>query len=73
MSLAQYAVNVSNAGTVASDDAVLGFTVVPGAGSNGIPLQSLYAFQRVHLAPGETKTVNMYPSLLDFTAVNEHG
>jgi hypothetical protein len=50
------AINVTNTGKVATDDAVLGFLVPPAAGVNGVPLQSLFGFDRIHLKAGETKT-----------------
>ena len=56
-----------------ADDIVLGFLHPPGAGVDGAPLQNLYAFERVHLQPGEMKTVSLYPSLLDFTSVGHDG
>merc|ERR1712059_202764 len=50
-----------------------GFMVPPGAGSNGIPLQSLYGFERVHVKAGETKTVLLYPDMEQFLQVDRHG
>lgn len=69
----KYAVNVSNIGSVDADDVVLGFLKPPGAGVGGVPLQTLFAFERVHVKAGQTVTVQLYPSLLDFTVVNSHG
>ena len=40
-----YSVNVTNTGTVDSDDVVLGFMVPPGAGTGGVPLQALFSTQ----------------------------
>jgi hypothetical protein len=65
--LVSYMVNVTNSGTMDADDVVLGFMVPPGAGTNGVPLQSLFGFERVHVKAGETVQVNLYPSLADFT------
>ena len=42
-------------------------------GVNGVPLQALYAFERVHVPAGKTVTVELYPSLADFTQVNADG
>jgi beta-D-xylosidase 4 len=71
--LVQYSINVTNTGTMDSDDAVLGFLTPPGAGVNGVPLQSLYAFDRVHVPAGKTVTVVLYPSLTEFTQVDSAG
>jgi pre-mRNA-splicing factor SYF2/beta-D-xylosidase 4 len=65
--LVSYFLNVSNTGKVDSDDVVLGFLVPPGAGENGVPLQTLFGFERVHVPAGKTVVVNLYPSLTDFT------
>lgn len=69
----QYSVNVTNVGGMDADDVVLGFLVPPGAGIDGVPLQQLYGFGRVHVKQGETKTVQLYPTLKDFTQVDGHG
>merc|ERR1712025_99531 len=71
--LVNYSVNVSNTGNVDADDAVLGFLVPPGAGKSGVPLQTLFGFERVHIKAGQTVTVWLYPSLLDFTTVDVDG
>lgn len=57
--LVSYSVNVTNTGKMDADDVVLGFLVPPGAGVNGVPLQSLYAFNRVHVPAGKTVTVEL--------------
>jgi uncharacterized repeat protein (TIGR01451 family) len=72
-SLAKYSVTVTNTGTVDADDAVLGFLVPPSAGTGGVPLQTLFGFERVHVKAGESKTVYLYPSLSDFTQVDADG
>jgi hypothetical protein len=64
--LVSYFVNVSNTGTMDADDVVLGFLVPPNAGHDGTPLQTLFAFERVHVKAGATVRVNMYPALNDF-------
>jgi beta-D-xylosidase 4 len=38
-------VNVTNTGSVDSDDVVLGFLTPPGAGQNGVPIQQLFGFE----------------------------
>jgi len=68
--LVRYAVNVTNTGSVASDDVVLGFITPPDAGEDGAPLKSLFGFERVHVSPGQTVLVWLYPSLTDFAKVN---
>jgi xylan 1,4-beta-xylosidase len=73
LKLMPYSINVTNTGNVAADDVVLGFIKPPGAGVAGVPLQTLYAFERIHLRPGETQTVDLFPSLLDLTVVDLHG
>jgi len=71
--LAAYQVNVTNTGNYDADDAVLGFVVPPGAGTNGVPLRNLFGFERIHVARGQTVTVTLNPSLYDFTQVDEDG
>ena len=64
--LVAYMVNVTNTGKMDADDVVLGFLVPPGAGQNGVPLQTLFGFERVHVKAGETVIINLYPELTDF-------
>ena len=71
--LVKYAVNVTNTGQMDADDVVLGFLRPPGAGIDGVPLQSLYAFERVHVKAGATVTVALYPALSEFTQVDDAG
>lgn len=71
--LVGWTVNVSNTGTMDADDVVLGFMRPPGAGENGIPLQSLFGFERVHVKAGHTVSVSLFPSLLDFTQADSEG
>lgn len=71
--LVQYSVNVTNTGSVDADDILLGFLKPPGAGKTGVPLQSLWGFERVHVKAGATVNVILYPSLTDFTHVDESG
>jgi hypothetical protein len=51
------------------DDVVLGFLTPPNAGTDGAPLKSLFAFERVHVKSGETISVYLYPQLTEFTHV----
>ena len=44
-------------GAVDSDYVVLGFLVPPGAGTGGVPLQTLFGFERVRVRAGDTVTV----------------
>ena len=56
-----FAVNVTNTGTVDSDDVVLGFISPPGGGTLGRPLKTLFGFERVHVKAGQTMKVWLYP------------
>jgi beta-D-xylosidase 4 len=67
--LASYRVNVTNTGSVDSDYVVLGFLVPPGAGSGGAPLQSLFGFERVRVAAGQTVSVWLGVGERDLTRV----
>jgi hypothetical protein len=55
--LGAYTVNVTNTGSRDADYVVLGFLVAPGAGTNGVPLQQLFGFERVFVPAGQTVTV----------------
>ena len=52
-------------------DVVLGFLSPPGAGSNGVPLQLLYDFERMHIKAGATGLVTLRTSPKDFTQLDE--
>ena len=69
----QHSVTVENTGTLDADDVVLGFLVPPGAGKDGVPRQILYDFARVHVKAGESVTVHLNATALDFTQVNDSG
>lgn len=71
--LVTYVVNVTNAGSMAADDVVLGFLTPPNAGKGGTPLKSLFGFERVHVLPGQTVSVFLYPRLADFAQVATDG
>ena len=64
--LVSYNVKVTNTGKVDSDDVVLGFLVPPGAGKDGVPLQTLFGFERVHVPAGQSVNVYLYPEHTDF-------
>jgi hypothetical protein len=66
-------VTVTNTGTLDADDVVLGFIKPPGAGTGGVPLQSLYDFARVHVKAGQSVVVTLNASALDFTQVDANG
>ena len=68
----KYFVKVTNTGTVDSDDVVLGFLVPPNAGKDGVPLQTLFGFERVHVKAGQSQLVSLYPSLTEFSQVKAH-
>ncbi|NIJ33558.1 beta-glucosidase [Sphingomonas oligoaromativorans] len=62
---------VRNAGAVAGDEVVqlyLGFPKVPGA-----PIRAMRGFTRVHLAPGESRSVHFDLSPRDLSSVTEAG
>jgi len=69
----KYKVTVTNTGTMDSDDVVLGFIAPPGAGQNGVPLQSLFGFERVHVKAGDSVDVYLYPSLMEFAKTELDG
>ena len=71
--LAQYVVEVTNTGSIDADDVVLGLLKPPGAGVGGTPLQTLFGFERVHVKAGQSVTVYLYPSLLDFAFTDKNG
>jgi len=71
--LEAFEIKVTNTGSVDADEVVLGFVTPPGAGENGVPLKSLFAFDRVHIKAGETISVYLYPTLNDFSLVNALG
>ncbi len=71
--VAQYTVNVTNTGTVDADDVVLGFLVAPGAGTNGVPLQELFGFERVFVPAGQTVTVWLGVNARHLTQVLKDG
>ena len=66
-------INVTNTGSVDSDDVVLGFLVPPGAGQGGVPLQELFGFERVHVLAGQTVTVYLGAQGVRFTQANADG
>ena len=68
-----FLVNVTNTGAVDSDDVVLGFLVPPGAGADGIPLQELFAFERVFVRAGQTVTVYLGAQGVRFTQADKGG
>jgi hypothetical protein len=70
---AQFWVNVTNSGSVDSDDVVLGFLVPPGAGVDGVPLQELFGFQRVFVPAGQTVTVYLGAQGVRFTQAGVDG
>eukprot|EP01052_Picozoa_sp_SAG31_P001603 SAG31_NODE_54_length_29987_cov_4.570664_16_plen_143_part_00 len=65
----RYDINVSNTGSVDSDDVVLGFLTPPGAGTKGVPLNVLFGFARVRVPAGDAQLVELYPDLLEFSQV----
>ena len=70
---AEFWLNVTNTGTVDSDDVVLGFVVPPGAGIGGVPLQELFGFERVFVPAGQTVTVYLGAQGVRFTQTGKDG
>jgi pre-mRNA-splicing factor SYF2/beta-D-xylosidase 4 len=68
-----YTVSVTNTGDMDADDVVLGFVTPPGAGKAGVPLQSLFGFERVHVKAGETVKVTIPSELSEFQQVDAEG
>jgi len=71
--LVSYSVNVTNTGAIDADDVVLGFLTPPGAGTDGVELQTLFGFQRVHVKAGKTVTVWLAAEAQAFSTVNAAG
>ena len=70
---AEFVVNVSNTGDVDADDVVLGFLTPPGAGQGGVPLKTLFGFERVHVKAGQSVSVWLSPTELQLAAVGTDG
>jgi hypothetical protein len=68
-----YSVKVTNTGDVDADDVVLGFMAPPGAGQNGVPLQTLFGFERVFVKAGKSTTVQIYPEYSQFAQADLDG
>jgi len=67
----QAAVTVRNTGAVAGAEVVQLYVSVPGI--RGAPLRSLKAYERLELAPGESKTVRFNLSSRDLALAGEDG
>eukprot|EP00911_Craspedida_sp_UC1_P002802 UC1_evm1s2049 len=68
-----FVVNVTNTGSLDADDVVLGFLTPPGAGQNGVPIKTLFGFERVHIKAGQTVTVYLAAGAEAFTHVGVDG
>ena len=68
-----YEVNISNTGKVDSDHVLLGFLSPPGAGVDGVPLQSLWGFERVHVKAGESVSVYIGLPGVELTQIDAKG
>ena len=68
---AKISVDVKNTGALAGDEIVQVYVSSRGAGNISVPLRSLKAFKRIHLQPGETKTVNLNLSPDAFSYIND--
>ena len=47
--------------------AELVFICLAGAGTDGLPLKSLFGFERIHVKAGATVSVFLYPALTELT------
>lgn len=72
-SLVQTTITVTNTGKRAGDDVVLAFAKPPNPGKDGNPLQFLFGFDRIHLQPGEKKTIHFELTATNLGLVDEHG
>ena len=66
-------INVTNTGRRGQSTSVLAFSVPPGAGTAGVPLEQLFGFEKVYLAPGESVVLSFGMTPRDLTLVNEKG
>lgn len=65
---------VNNTGSFDADDVVLAFLLPPGGGNGtSIPLQSLFAFERVHVPANTSVTVPFVVTARDLTQVLDDG
>ncbi|HEX5425293.1 MAG TPA: glycoside hydrolase family 3 C-terminal domain-containing protein, partial [Candidatus Acidoferrales bacterium] len=64
-------VDVSNSGSMAGDEVVELYLTHPGV--PGAPLRALVGFERIHLAPGESKTVSFTLSGRKLSTVDPNG
>jgi beta-glucosidase len=64
-------VNVKNTGKIAGDEVVQLYVSVQGA-SVPVPIRSLKGFKRIHLAPGESKTVQFELKPDSFSIIDEN-
>jgi beta-glucosidase len=64
-------VSVRNTGSVAGAEVAQLYLTLPGV--KGAPLRSLKGYERVELAPGETRTVRFNLSLRDLALAGEDG
>ena len=55
-------VNIKNTGSVASDEVPQVYLGAPGQIPEGVqfPVRALVAFDRIHLAPGESKSISLH-------------
>ncbi|HEY1579481.1 MAG TPA: glycoside hydrolase family 3 C-terminal domain-containing protein [Terracidiphilus sp.] len=68
-------VNIKNTGSVASDEIPQVYLGAPGEIPDGVqfPVRALVAFDRIHLAPGESKSITLYvaPRQLQYWSAKE--
>ena len=66
-----YTVNVTNSGHMVGDEVVLGF--INSSDEADAPIRELFAFERVHLNPGESQVVHLTVPPQVLSVVNKNG
>eukprot|EP00040_Diaphanoeca_grandis_P022702 m.122523 g.122523 ORF g.122523 m.122523 type:complete len:819 (+) comp28928_c0_seq1:2-2458(+) len=71
--ITDHEVIVSNPGPIGASTSVLAYLSPPGAGTQGRALRELLGFDKIWLAPGESKSVRFKAFARDLTLVNTTG
>ena len=66
-------VNVTNTGPMPGATSLLGFVHPPNGAGTRAPIRSLFAFEKVHLAVGQSAQVALAVTEHDLTVTKEHG
>jgi beta-glucosidase len=67
----KFSIDVKNTGAIAGDEVAQVYISAKDAGKIIVPLRSLKAFKRIHLQPGETKTISFTLPPDAFSIINE--